>query len=198
MNRYERAFQGFLYCRGYHRTWAFPREVERLLIDETVALGKRTLQLYGGLARFGLRLDMDPVTSPSVLGNALFPPFRCKSFDVVIVDPPYGPLNGFAGTQIVGPAACLARERIWWLHTCWPGCEGFLRLIRWWTVCPCSKGSPLRILAEFEVTRHPRYCTAIAEHGRSQLRPQFRKYDWSRHVGRTLRYEPEPVQGRLL
>lgn len=198
MTRFERTFQGFLYCRNYHRTWAFPREVERLLADESVAIGKRTLHLYGGLAPFGVRLDMDPATHPDVLGNALYPPFQCKSFDVVIVDPPYGKLNGFAGTQIIAPAACLARERIWWIHTAWPGCEGFLELLRWWTVCPCSKGSPLRLLAEFRPRRHPKYCVAVAERGRKQLRPMFRKYDWTRFVGHPPRHEKQSIQQRLL
>lgn len=198
MNVYERAFQGFIACKGYRRTWAFPREVEQILRSETVEKGKRTLQLYSGIASFGLRLDMDPEVQPDVLGNALFPPFRCKSFDVVIVDPPYGSLPGWMGVQILAPAACLARERIWWLHTHWgPGGALGLKLLRWWVVSPCSKGSPLRVLAEFRVTRHPRFCHAVPEHGRRQLRPAFRKYDWTRHFPHPVNREPAPIQQRM-
>jgi hypothetical protein len=84
MRQHESTFQGFLMFKEYRRTWAFPREVEHRLREESVNLGKSTLHLYGGLATFGSRLDADPKTRPDVIGNALYPPFRCKSFDVVI------------------------------------------------------------------------------------------------------------------
>jgi hypothetical protein len=73
MNRYERTYQGFFQFKHYRRSWAFPAEVERILLSETVELGKTVLQLYGGVARFGLRLDIDPATRPDIIGNSMDP-----------------------------------------------------------------------------------------------------------------------------
>lgn len=43
---YHKTFQGFLLFRKYKRTWSFPREVERLIMDETG--DGSVLHLYGG------------------------------------------------------------------------------------------------------------------------------------------------------
>lgn len=199
MNVYARTFQGLLQFKRYKRTWAFPREVEALLMSETVEVDRSVLQLYGGMAGFGIRLDMDPATAPHVLGNALYPPFRCKSFDTVIVDPPYSDLKAGIGIQIMAPAICLARRRIWWFHTHWCLKGGLgIKLLRWWTCSPCSMGAPLRILAEYSVSRHPMYCHAVARTGHgNRLPPSVRAYDWSRHFPQPVNRAPLPVQRRL-
>jgi hypothetical protein len=199
MTRYESAFQGFLQFKRYRRSWSFPVEVERLIMDETVALGKSTLHLYGGLARFGTRMDIDPATSPDIIGNALYPPFRCKSWDVVIVDPPYTALPGSMVFQIIGPAACLARERVWWVHSHWSVTSSLgLSLRRWWLGSPCSKGSLVRVIAEYSVTGHPGYCHAVPGRQRRKLRPEFKRYDWTKYVPTPPRQGRCAVQGRLL
>jgi hypothetical protein len=198
MNKYERTFQGFLMFHQYRRTWAFPAEVERLLIDETVALGWSTLHLYGGLARFGVRLDVDPVTRPHVMGNALYPPFACKSFDAVILDPPYDDLRSGVALQILAPAVCLARRKIFWFHTHWSGNALGIRLLRWWACSPCSMGAPTRILAEYAVTRHPKFCIAMPRQGRQSLAKAARLYDWSRLIPEPRAHAPAPIQARLL
>lgn len=199
MNPYERSYQGFIMFKHYQRSWAFPTEIEQLLVSETVEKGKSTLQLYGGMARFGSRLDIDPATRPDVIGNSLYPPFACKSFDVVVVDPPYGDLRSGIGLQILAPAACLARERIWWFHTHWSVGNGLgLRLLRWWSCSPCSLGAPMRILVEYQVTRHPKYCHAVARRGHGKKLPkQLRKYDWTRHFPHPVNREPLAVQQRM-
>lgn len=200
MTKYQLTFCGFLQFKSYKRTWAFPRVVERLLQSETVEVGKSVLHLYGGLARFGVRLDMDPLTAPAVLDNALYPPFRCKSFDVVIVDPPYENLVAGMGIQIMAPAVCLARERIWWFHTHWSIGSGLgIKLLRWWACSPCSMGAPLRLLAEYSVTRHPRFCHAVSRTGHgNRLPPALRKYDWSKHFPEPVNRDPEPMQRRMV
>ncbi len=199
MNVYERTYQGFFQFKRYQRSWAFPREVEQLLMSETVEQGKRTLQLYGGMARFGVRLDIDPATRPHVLGNSLYPPFACKSFDVVIVDPPYTDLKSGIALQILAPAACLARERIWWFHTHWSVGFGLgIKLLRWWTCSPCSLGAPMRILAEYQPTRHPRFCHAVPRTGHGkQLPKELRTYDWTRHFPNPVHRGPIAVQQRM-
>ena len=116
MNAVERTFHGVIVCRSYRRTWAFPAEVAELLQRETE--GQSVLHLFGGRAQIGLRLDADRSTTPDVVGNAFYPPFRCESFDAVICDPPYEMTdsNG-AWVQCVGVAGCLARKRVWWFST---------------------------------------------------------------------------------
>lgn len=198
MNIFERTYQGFIQFKNYKRSWAFPVEIERMLMAETVEQGKSVLQLYGGMARFGVTLDIDPATGPNVIGNSLYPPFRCKSFDTVIVDPPYSDLRSGIALQILGPAVCLARQRIWWFHTCWSVGQALgLKLLRWWTCSPCSLGAPIRILAEYQVTRHPRYCHAVPRKGKYGLPPAVRRYDWTRHFPHPVNHDPAPVQQRM-
>lgn len=170
----ERAFQGAIVCRGYRRTWAFPREVGELLERETA--GRSVLQLFGGQASFGVRLDADRATRPHVVGNAFYPPFACGSFDVVIVDPPYHPWYAMQ-ENLMRPALCLARHRVWWFAPWSLGGHGQgQKLLRWWAVLP-SGNATLRILAELERVRHPVDCRNY-----EQLPAPARKYDWRSHV----------------
>jgi hypothetical protein len=138
-NMYNKTFQGFVFFRDYHRTWSFPREIERIIMDATG--DGSVLHLYGGLARFGTRLDMDPATTPDVVGNALYPPFKCKSFDYVVMDPPYADLKAGVAMNIIIPAACLARKKVFWVHTHWPIRSGLgMRLNRWWNMISLLDG----------------------------------------------------------
>lgn len=183
MSRYEANFQGFIRFKHYKRSWAFPAEIERFLIDESVGLDRSTLHLYGGLASFGIRLDVNPQVRPHVIGNGLAPPFHCKSFDVVIVDPPYTSLPGGMAIQLMAPALCLARSRVYWFHTHWgPGSYHGAKLLRWWACSPCSPGSPMRILVEYQVTRHPRWCVVAARQSRKRLHEMTGRYDWTKLI----------------
>jgi hypothetical protein len=175
MNFVEERFQGLIVCRGYKRTWSFPVEVAELLERETA--GRSVLQLYGGLSSFGIRLDADPAVRPDIIGNALFPPFGCESFDVVIVDPPYQS-NYNMPAMVLTPAACIAREKVWWFHTHYQ--PHVCRLIpeRWWAVLPSKKG-PLRVLIEYSRRRHPRNCTGPANWRAST---EIKPFNWSRHL----------------
>lgn len=175
MNYIESTFQGLIVCRGYKRTWAFPKEVSDLLKHETA--GQSVLQMYGGFADFGTRLDMDPSTRPDILGNALYPPLSCESFDTVIVDPPYKSEYNFALWVLISPA-CIARKRVWWFHTHFTPHVNGLKPLRWWAVLPSRKG-PLRCLIEFERRRHPKICTP-PESWRCGV--DMQPYNWSRDL----------------
>lgn len=181
MNLIERAFQGVLVCRGYRRTWAFPREVAALLQRETD--GQSVLHLFGGQAAWGVRVDADRSTKPQVVGNAFFPPFRCESFDVVICDPPYAMTdsNG-AWVNCVGVAGCLARRTVWWFSTDQMG-WGFhgLRCRRWWVVLVSAR-APLRYLVDLERTRHPSACWPSPRKGEKQFAPAIKRYDWRSRI----------------
>jgi hypothetical protein len=129
--------------------WAFPPAVERLLVGLTD--GKTVLQLFGGQARFGLRLDIDRLTRPHVIGDAWLPPFRRDAFDVVIVDPPYRGINQQMKMHLLRGAAYVARERVYWFHTLWVAPDaGMLRrrswLVRVGDTCAC------RCLIEWEIS----------------------------------------------
>jgi hypothetical protein len=88
---------------GRSNGWSFPARVDRTLRE--ICAGKSTLQLFGGLSKWGLKLDIDPVTKPYVLGDAWLPPFRRDAFKVVILDPPYFNINQQMKQQLLRGAA---------------------------------------------------------------------------------------------
>lgn len=110
-----------LWCENRRRRagngWCFPPAVERKLLELTK--GKRVLHLFGGLAKFGTRLDIDPSTKPHVVGDAWMAPFGRDAFDIVILDPPYVNVNQHMYVQLLTGAAWLAREQVIWFHTLW-------------------------------------------------------------------------------
>jgi len=181
MRQIEVAFQGAIICRGYRRTWAFPAEVATLI--ERAAADGSVLHLFGGHATFGLRLDADRATDPHVIGNAFFPPFRCESFDTVVCDPPYDRASNGLWAQVLVPAACLARRRVWWFSTYSLDARFHgLKLLRWWAVMPSRQGE-LRYLAELERTRHPHGgCWPRAGDRERSLAPAIRKFDWRSQI----------------
>jgi hypothetical protein len=114
--------------------WSFPPAVEyqlrELTRDQTVC------HLFGGLARFGLRCDIDPQTKPHIIADAWLPPFQRDAFDTVILDAPYIRLNQQEKSQLLRGAAYIARRQVIWFHTIWlanGGSDG-LRLERSWLV----------------------------------------------------------------
>jgi len=117
---------------GRSNGWSFPPKVERLLRDLTD--GKRVGHLFGGMSRFGVRLDIDPVTRPHVIGDAWLPPFVRDAFDVVILDPPYIGINQQMKQTLLRSAAWIARERVVWFHTQWIAADARMKLDRAWLV----------------------------------------------------------------
>jgi hypothetical protein len=114
------------------RGWCFPRAVESHLRSATA--GRSVLHLFGGRARFGVCLDIDPIVRPDVVGDAYLPPFKRDSFDVVVLDPPYTYLNAQEKISLFRAAAWIARVEVWWFHTVWMAGAGGLVLRRGWTV----------------------------------------------------------------
>lgn len=120
--------------------WRFPPKVERLLKQMTA--GKRVLQLFGGMSRWGVRIDIDRSVRPDVIADAWLPPFGADSFDVVIIDPPYHSINQQMKQQLLRTAAFVAREHVVWFHTMWIASDRSARLERAWLVrvgdsCAC-------------------------------------------------------------
>jgi hypothetical protein len=136
---------GVLWCgnqrqRSRRNGWTFPAAVGRHL--RTLTAGKRVCQLFGGIATWGVRLDIDPAVKPHVRGDAWLPPFRKDAFDVVILDPPYTHINQQQKTQLLRQAAFIATEHVIWLHTMWIAADSRLQLERAWLVrvgdsCAC-------------------------------------------------------------
>jgi hypothetical protein len=113
--------------------WSFPHQIERYLRE--YCAGRSVLHLFGGRARFGVRMDIDPLTRPDVLADAFLPPFGESSFDVVILDPPYPSHSEFdLGCDTVRPllmnAAWLARQEVIWFASVWLDGYKWLRLER--------------------------------------------------------------------
>jgi len=50
---------------------------------------EKVLQPFGGLAEYGLRMDIRPDVKPDVVGDAHALLFKDSSFDLALLDPPY-------------------------------------------------------------------------------------------------------------
>lgn len=136
--------------QGSSNRWSYPPAVAKLLLSLTA--GKTVLQLFGGLSRWGVTLDLDPKTRPQVIGDAWLPPFKTNSFDVVILDPPYAGINQQMKQMLIRGAAFVAREHVYWFHTQWVAPDSGMTRERSWLVrvgdsCAC------RCLIEWRVTR---------------------------------------------
>jgi hypothetical protein len=121
---------GNLCCKRGEK-WSFPPQVERYLRE--YCAGRSTLHLFGGRAKFGVRMDTDPLTQPDVIGDAFLPPFAESSFEVVILDPPYRPYMDLGPDQcrpLLMNAAWLARKEVIWFAPLWISGYRFLRLER--------------------------------------------------------------------
>ena len=138
--------------QGAGTGWKFPPAVKRHLIADYE--GKRVLQLFGGRSTFGTRLDIDPIVSPDVMGDAWLPPFKRDSFDVVILDPPYFHLNAQEKTALFRAAGWIARERVVWFSTIWQAATGGLSLERSWLV-RVGDSCQIRCLQYFKVIAKP-------------------------------------------
>lgn len=111
--------------------WGFPRAVERAIRNECVG---SVLHLFGGRAAFGVRLDVDPITTPDVLGDAWMPPFAARSFGTVVLDPPYWRMNTQEADGLLRAAAMVAAERVIWLHTVWMARRSYLEPLQSWLI----------------------------------------------------------------
>lgn len=145
-----------LWCGNVHgkknNGWSFPAAVRNRLLEDFA--GKRVLHLFGGMATFGTKLDIDPTTRPHVLGDAWLPPFKAGSFDVVVLDPPYFHINADVKVALFRAANFVAVEHVVWFHTIWASSCAGLSPDRAWLVrvgdtCAC------RCLQYFRVTGRP-------------------------------------------
>ena len=132
--------------------WWFPPAVRELLMQKTQ--GETVLHLFGGLADFGCRLDIDPYTRPDVVGDAFLPPFARDSFDHVILDPPYYKICPQEKAALIWAAGWIARRYVWWFHTVWIASDRRLPLRHAWLVRVGSQCA-VRVLQQFEV-REPK------------------------------------------
>jgi hypothetical protein len=130
--------------------WSFPRKINRKLQADFA--GQSVLHLFGGKASFGVRMDIDAVVKPDIIGDAWLPPFLDQSFDVVILDPPYNGINRQAQFSLLLTAASLARRTVVWFHTQWRGNDGpWIKLQAAWLVV-CGTGCAIRCLQYFSTT----------------------------------------------
>lgn len=111
--------------------WSFPARVEAVIKEQSVGT---VLHLFGGRARFGTRLDVDPVVRPDVIGDAWLPPFGAGSFGTVVLDPPYWRINHQEAGTLLAVAAMIASDRVIWLHTVWLPKRYYLEPVASWLV----------------------------------------------------------------
>jgi len=131
--------------------WAFPRTVEDILRRELA--GKSVLHLFGGLARFGTRMDIDPTTKPDVIGDAWMPPFKRSSFDVTVLDPPYVRFSCQMTTALCCQAAYVAREQVVWFSTLWLDHPARLKLRKAYAIV-VGRNALMRCLQFFDVSEN--------------------------------------------
>lgn len=53
------------------------------------------LHPFGGMAEYGIRIDINPEVDPDVFADAHYLPFKDNVFDIVICDPPYDKEHAF-------------------------------------------------------------------------------------------------------
>ncbi len=139
-----------LWCADSKRNrnlgWRWPHEVESLLHELT--LGRSVLHLFGGQASWGVRMDIDPLVRPDVIADAWLPPWAPGSFDSVILDPPYFPLNGNLRSILQRTSAYIARRQVIWFHTLWLSGAHQLFPERAWLV-RCGRSHYVRCLIVF-------------------------------------------------
>lgn len=133
--------------------WSFPPAVRELLLQQTQ--GQTVLHLFGGLADFGIRMDLDPATKPHVVADAFLPPFPRDSFDVVIIDPPYATMRSQEKMALMWAAAWIARRSIYWFHTVWIATDRTMPLERAWLI-RVGDQCAIRTLQQFGV-REPKH-----------------------------------------
>lgn len=138
---------------GRSNRWSYPPNVEKLL--RKITKGATVLQLFGGLSRWGVRMDIDPTVKPDIIADAWIPPFRKDSFDVVIIDPPYAGINQQMKQTLLRGAAYIAKDRVIWFHTMWTAPDSHMTRKRSWLVrvgdsCNC------RCVIEWKVRRGPK------------------------------------------
>ena len=144
---------GLIWCANSRRNgWSFHPKIRKKLIADTE--GKSVLHLFGGASTFGTRIDIDPVTRPDVIADAWLPPFACRSFDVVILDPPYFHLSAQTKTALFRAAGFIARERVIWWHTVWVSGSGGLQPEAGWLV-KTGDSCHVRCLQYFRITSRP-------------------------------------------
>jgi hypothetical protein len=114
--------------QGRSNGWSFPPAVRRQL--EADFAGKRILHPFGGRSTFGIRVDIDPIVRPDVIGDAWLLPFKRDAFDVVVLDPPYVRFNAHEKVSLLRAAAWVASETVVWFHTMWISAAAGLRTDR--------------------------------------------------------------------
>jgi hypothetical protein len=135
--------------------WSFPPAVETKIRDLCGA--GSVLHLFGGRAKFGVRLDIDPAVHPHVIGDAWLPPFAMASFDTVILDPPYDHMDREMLGALMASASYVARWQVLWLHQLWAPSQFGLALQQGWMV-RIGDNHYVRCLQQFRRTRrviHP-------------------------------------------
>jgi hypothetical protein len=112
--------------------WSFPAAVDTKIRE--LCAGGTVLHSFGGQAKFGVRMDVDPETNPHVIGDAWLPPFCAASFDTVVLDPPYFQLDREQLGQLMMASAYIARFQVIWLHQLWAPSQFGLKLEHAWMV----------------------------------------------------------------
>jgi|SRR3990172_6130989 len=157
---------GVLECSrgpGRRNGWAFPSPVNTFLRERYA--GSRVLHLFGGMAKWGTRLDLDPGVRPDVIGDAWLPPFGVGSFDVVILDPPYVRMNVQEEYALLSTAGAIAKVEVCWFHTLWLADKAGMRCREGYTVvirnCLMRALQFFRPVREISFPKHFRRGTAM-------------------------------------
>lgn len=143
--------------------WEFPKQVREVIMKECEGL--TVLHIFGGMADFGVRLDIDPLVRPHVIGDAWLPPFARDSFDVVVMDPPYvgegfHSISNRAANGLFTAAAWIARKRVIWFSHIWEEAPARCTLERGWLV-RVGRRCTVRAIQVFAVPSPDRKATPL-------------------------------------
>ena len=112
------------------------------------------LHLFGGKAKYGIRLDVKSEVAPDVIGDSHYLPFKGDVFDMVVADPPYS--NDYS-KEMYGTGKLVYKK---WVaeavRVCKPG--GFVVVYHLkWVPRPEGTVSHRRIFLAVRVWHHLRY-----------------------------------------
>jgi len=95
----------------FKKTWVWSESEERLYQSLTIGT---TLNLCSGYSELGdERIDIDKNVKPSIVADVHYLPFKDRSFDTIIIDPPwYGPGNWMDWIRMSSEMIRVARKRI--------------------------------------------------------------------------------------